>query len=118
MTASAVTAPSGLPAWGLALLSIAGFAIMNAAAKEASKTLSFWQVATVRAAGGALVALVFAYATGGSIRVQNRGILALRTLTGCGALASTFYALANAPLAESVALFNLAPVFIAALDAG
>lgn len=105
----------GLPAWALAVLSIVGFAIMNAAGKEAAKTLSFWQVAGARAAGGAIVALTFAWITGGSIRVQNRGVMALRTATGAAALASTFYALANAPLAESVALFNLSPVFIAAL---
>jgi drug/metabolite transporter (DMT)-like permease len=91
------------------------FAIMNAAAKEAAKTLSFWEVATARAGGGALVAFAFARATGASMRVQNRVILGLRTLTGAAALGSTFYALAHAPLAESVALFNLSPVFIAGL---
>lgn len=97
------------------MLSIVGFAIMNAAGKEAAKSLSFWQVADARAAGGAVVALAYAFATGVSVRVHNRGIMALRTATGASALASTFYALAHAPLAESVALFNLSPVFIAAL---
>lgn len=88
---------------------------MNAVAKEATKTLSFWEVATVRAGGGALFALLFAVATSRSVRVQNRAVMMLRTATGAAALASTFYALAHAPLAENVALFSLSPVFIAAL---
>lgn len=97
------------------LASVVGFAIMNGCAKEAAHTLPFWQVAAARAFGGAIVAWVVAAASGASIRVRSRGVMVARTITGALALSCTFYALANVPLGEATALFNLSPLLVAAL---
>lgn len=107
------------PAWLSALLCMAlaavGFAIMNACAKAASRRIPFLEVAAVRSLVGVPLVAIYARARGVSLRVSNRPVAAVRVVAGTVAMAQTFYALANIPLAEASALLNLTPLFVAAL---
>lgn len=103
---------------GVALMVAAalGFSVMNALVKRATADgIPFFEVASVRAITGALMVVAWARARGTSLAVKNRRAMIMRTVAGTAAMSCTFYALAHLPLAEGTALFNLTPLFVAAI---
>ena len=93
------------------------FALMNFFARLASASASWMTVAAVRALLGAAVAVAVARIRGVSLVATNRRALFWRSLFGTIAMGTTFYALSSRtlPLADTVTLLNLTPVFLAVL---
>jgi drug/metabolite transporter (DMT)-like permease len=93
------------------------FALMNFFARLASTSASWMTVGAVRALIGAAVAVGVARMRGASLVATNRRALFWRSLFGTIAMASTFYALSSRtlPLADTVTLLNLTPLFLAML---
>ena len=99
------------------LVSAVGFAVMNACAKLVSARIPFLEVASLRSLLGLPFIVLYARSRGVSLRVHNRRVALVRTVTGTIAQSFSFYALATAPLSESSTLLNLTPVFVALLGA-
>lgn len=93
------------------------FAMMSAFARIGSTSASWMTVGAVRALVGALVALAVARMRGVSLGVSDRRALFWRSSFGTAAMATTFYALSSRtlPLADTVTLLNLTPIFLAVL---
>jgi drug/metabolite transporter (DMT)-like permease len=93
------------------------FALMNFFARLASSSASWMTVGAVRALIGALVAIAVARMRGASLVAKDRRAIFWRSLFGTAAMAATFYALSSRtlPLADTVTLLNLTPVFLAVL---
>jgi len=111
------TRPSPAAALGLMALSATLFAAMNLLARLATASASWASTAAVRAAVGALVALVLARLRGRSLAAKDRPALFWRSLLGTISMLATFYALSSRTLSlgNTVTLLNLAPVFLAVL---
>ena len=93
------------------------FALMNFFARLASTSASWMTVGAVRALVGAAVAIAVARLRGASLVVKDRRTMFWRSLFGTAAMGATFYALSSRtlPLADTVTLLNLTPVFLALL---
>lgn len=93
------------------------FALMNFFARLASSSTSWMTVGAVRALIGALVAFAVARLRGVSLVANDRRAVFWRSLLGTLAMVTTFYALSSRtlPLADTVTLLNLTPVFLAVL---
>lgn len=113
------TPPEPRPIWREAALCMVvaaiGFAVMNACAKEAAKSVPFLEIASVRSVVGLPLLGLYAHHRGLSLRVQNRPVAAVRVVAGTVAMGQTFYALSVIPMAEASALLNLTPLFVALL---
>ncbi len=110
-----------IPRWGrglrLMLIAAIGFAIMNACARQASRSVPFLEVALVRALVGFLVVVAYARLRGRPLVVRNRKVMVLRVTSGTLSMILTFFALSRVPLGEASALLNLTPLFVAAIGA-
>lgn len=93
------------------------FALMNFFARLASSSTSWMTVGAVRALIGALVAFSVARLRGVSLVANDRRAVFWRSLFGTLSMGTTFYALSSRtlPLADTVTLLNLTPVFLAVL---
>lgn len=93
------------------------FASMNFFARLASSSASWTTVGAVRALIGALVAYAVARMRGASLAANDRRAIFWRSLFGTASMALTFYALSSRtlPLADTVTLLNLTPIFLAVL---
>lgn len=93
------------------------FALMNFFARLASSSTSWATVGAVRALIGALIAFAVGRLRGASLAANDRRAIFWRSLFGTGAMATTFYALSSRtlPLADTVTLLNLTPIFLAVL---
>ena len=98
-------------------LSATLFAVMNFLARLATTSASWARVAAVRAAVGAIVALVLARMRGRSLAAKDKRAVFWRSLLGTLSMLSTFYALSSRTmtLGNTVTLLNLAPVCLAVL---
>lgn len=93
------------------------FAMMGVFARIASTSASWMTVGAVRALVGALVAVAVARMRGVPLVANDWRALFWRSLFGTAAMGTTFYALSSRtlPLADTVTLLNLTPIFLAVL---
>lgn len=93
------------------------FALMNFFARLASSSTSWTTVGAGRALIGAFVAFGVARLRGVSLAANDRRAIFWRSLFGTAAMGTTFYALSSRtlPLADTVTLLNLTPIFLAVL---
>ncbi len=93
------------------------FALMNFFARLASASTSWTTVAAARALVGALVAFGVGRARGVSLAAVDRRAVFWRSVFGTAAMGVTFYALSSRtlPLADTVTLMNLTPLFLVVL---
>lgn len=91
------------------------FASMNLLARLSSGHAHWSQVACVRAAIGATVALAVARARGQTAFVPTTRMMWQRSILGTVAMGGTFYALGRRelPLGDTVTLLNLTPIVLA-----
>lgn len=97
--------------------SAALFALMSFLARISGAHAHWTVVAAVRAAVGAAVAIAVARVRGVPAFVHPTRIMWTRSAFGTAAMTCTFFALARPelPLGDASTLFNLTPVFVAAL---
>ena len=95
-----------------------GFALMNTIARRASRGVPWQEVAAVRAAFGALVALGMARARHSSLRLIDKRGAWMRTLYGTVALMATFYAISSPhlPIGDIITITATTPIFVALLS--
>lgn len=103
-----------------ALALIAGvfvFSLQDVILKYSSKTYPLTEVVSIRSAVGLVILLVFIQTTEGARKILSRrlGLLTLRGLILLVAYGTYYMALPAMPLAQVVALFFMAPIFITAL---
>lgn len=93
------------------------FASMSFFARLASSSTSWMTVGAGRALIGAFVAFAVARLRGVTLGVNDKPALFWRSLFGTAAMGTTFYALSSRtlPLADTVTLLNLTPIFLAVL---
>jgi drug/metabolite transporter (DMT)-like permease len=99
------------------LIAAIGFAIMNACARQASRSVPFLEVALARALVGLVVVVGYARLRSRPLVVRNRRVMLLRVTSGTLSMILTFFALSRVPLGEASALLNLTPLFVAAIGA-
>jgi drug/metabolite transporter (DMT)-like permease len=92
------------------------FAVMSLSAKRAMAELSFLEVATGRAAFGAVTIWVWARSRSIPIAVHDRRTQWSRTVAGIAAMFFGFYALSRLPLGDAVTLANLTPLILAVVS--
>jgi drug/metabolite transporter (DMT)-like permease len=118
MTTKTVAAPR-TRLWA-ALSLIAGvfvFSLQDVILKYSSKTYPLTEVVSIRSTVGLIILLGFIHATEGARKVFSArlGLLTLRGLILLVAYGTYYMALPAMPLAQVVALFFMAPIFITAL---
>ncbi len=102
----------------LMVLAVGLFAVMDAIVKWMGETYSTTQIMFFRSLF-AFIPLSFLIFRGGlaaALRVNDAKTHALRCLAGMIAMFSFFYAFANMPLADAVAIAFAAPIFVTALS--
>lgn len=104
-----------LAAIGYLCLGILVFSLQDLILKALSGDYPVTQAMTIRSVVALPILLVLVRAGGFTLRSRNLGLLVLRAAMSFGAYLSYYMALAALPLADVVALFFIAPLYITAL---
>jgi drug/metabolite transporter (DMT)-like permease len=118
MTTDSVAAPRTRLWAALALIAgILVFSLQDVILKYSSKTYPLTEVVSIRSSVGLIILLVFIQMSEGARKVLSPrlGLLTLRGLILLVAYGTYYMAMPAMPLAQVVALFFMAPIFITAL---
>src|SRR5258708_4426119 len=118
MTTQTVAAPRTRLWAALALITgIAVFSLQDVILKYSSKTYPLTEVVSIRGSVGLIILLVFIQMSEGAGKILSPrlGLLPIRGLIMLVAYGTYYMALPAMPLAQVVALFFMAPIFITAL---
>ena len=118
MTTETVAAPRTRLWAALSLITgVFVFSLQDMILKYSSKTYPLTEVVSIRSTVGLIILLVFIHLTEGARKLLSPrlGLLTLRGLILLAAYGTYYMALPAMPLAQVVALFFMAPIFITAL---
>jgi drug/metabolite transporter (DMT)-like permease len=98
-------------------LAMLAFATMSALTKIASKEVPFMEAAFFRGVVGLPVIALLAWRFEVSLAGTRRGLLVLRGVAGTASILLLYYAVSHIPVADSMLLNQMAPIFVLPLAA-